>query len=273
MLQEENQRDSVAHNTISHESMAMNVSDGQFQGYKNKSHVSRNKDKKSTDASIVCDYCALTGHTREKCFALHGYPEWHRLHGHPKPKIRTNNKKTAAHVISNAVPEMKSESAPLSSSHNASDNLLDVQCHQLIQMLQSKLSNANNASAYAQWITNAANSCAGINSIFSSNSVIFASHTQFNSTKHTWIIDSGATHHITPYIDIIDNPYSVNSELHLPNGDISIVSHIGNVSLPNDIVLKDVLVVPTFQCNLLSVPQLTKSLSCKIVFLSTKCIL
>lgn len=138
-------------------------------------------------------------------------------------------------------------------------------------MMQSKLS--PNGSGYAPWITNSNNQCAGTGSCYTSNSVIFTSHTQFNSSKNTWIIDSGATPHITPYIDLIDNPKSVSSELHLPNGVVSIVSHIGNVHLTSTIVLKDILVVPTFQYNLISVPQLTNSLPCTILFSSTKCIL
>lgn len=44
-----------------------------------------------TDASIVCEVCHLTVHSKDKCFYVHGYPSWHRLFGKPKPKPKNRN--------------------------------------------------------------------------------------------------------------------------------------------------------------------------------------
>lgn len=71
---------------------------------------------------------------------------------------------------------------------------------------------------------------------------------------------------------MIHNPVSLNSELHLPNGDKSNVIHFGNVQLSADIHLKDVLVVPNFQDNLLSIPQLTSHTASIISFSANICI-
>lgn len=207
--------------------------------------------------SIICEYCKLTGHSKEKCFALHGYPEWHRFYGQPKPKPRfNNNKKVAAHVtaqtaIQNETTGYNGSEMIQQNKGDISSNLSEIQCQQLINMLQTKI---KPQAPYASWLNNA-NQVAGNTSYHYSNSVFFASPVQFSNNAHTWILDSGATHHITPHLQFVDNPKSVNSELHLPNGDKSIVSHIGNIKLPSDIILKDVLVVPTFQCNLLSIPH------------------
>ncbi|XP_074351730.1 uncharacterized protein LOC141690873 [Apium graveolens] len=91
---------------------------------------------KVNDISLICDYCKLTGHVKDKCFALHGYPDWHRLYGQPKPKIRnTASKKAVAH---NATHQNSAEMTS-TSEHNStlSDSSLmtEAQYNQLIQIL------------------------------------------------------------------------------------------------------------------------------------------
>lgn len=86
------------------------------------------------------------------------------------------------------------------------------------------------------------------------NYVMYASPVQFTQPENVWILDSGATIHITPYLHLVHNFKPVNYELHLPNREISIITHIGQIQLSSDILLQDVLVVPKFQCNLLFSP-------------------
>lgn len=64
-------------------------------GYKSKNtgYKSKNTTWKVPDQSVHCDHCNMSGHTRDKCFVLLGYLEWHRLSGHPKPKPRNANQK------------------------------------------------------------------------------------------------------------------------------------------------------------------------------------
>ncbi|WOH00712.1 hypothetical protein DCAR_0520086 [Daucus carota subsp. sativus] len=75
LLQEESQRDfaKLAHTPVG-DNMAMNV---KFQG----AAKSRNNTgayagaKKPPDTNSFCDYSQNSGHTRDKCFCLHGYPD------------------------------------------------------------------------------------------------------------------------------------------------------------------------------------------------------
>lgn len=108
-------------------------------------------------------------------------------------------------------------------------------------MLQAKVKTP----ATAPWI-NVGSDHVSVNPCYSTSSVIFASHVQFTKTEHVWILDSGATHHITPYLNLIFNSKSVNSKLHIPNGEISIITHIGQIQLSSDILLHAVLVVQNF---------------------------
>lgn len=99
LLQEENQRDSVNHLNLTAEHVAMNAKFTLSSNTKPK-FQSKWDNRKGNDVPIVCDYCKFTGHTKDKCFALHGYQEWHRLYGQPMPKVRAH---TIKKIIANAV--------------------------------------------------------------------------------------------------------------------------------------------------------------------------
>ncbi|GJV02856.1 retrovirus-related pol polyprotein from transposon TNT 1-94 [Tanacetum coccineum] len=59
-----------------------------------------------------------------------------------------------------------------------------------------------------------------------------------------WIYDTGASDHMTPVDESIYDPYElkIKPQINLPNGDTSVISHIGKVRLNNGLELKDVLV-------------------------------
>lgn len=100
LLQEENQRSS--HNS-QHllETTAMNV--------KVQSNKSKQNFPKKSDNSEVCDYCHNSGHIREKCFFLHGYPDWHRLHGKPKPKLKQFGNSAGTTKVANVTSTVSAE--------------------------------------------------------------------------------------------------------------------------------------------------------------------
>ncbi|XP_074352914.1 uncharacterized protein LOC141692072 [Apium graveolens] len=85
LLQEEKQRENSGGGGFSSETMAMMVKaypNNKAQGTNNISYGV----KKGPESSVVCDYCHMTGHLRDKCYCIHGYPSWHKLFGKPKPK-------------------------------------------------------------------------------------------------------------------------------------------------------------------------------------------
>ncbi|XP_019252858.1 PREDICTED: uncharacterized protein LOC109231670 [Nicotiana attenuata] len=96
-----------------------------------------------------------------------------------------------------------------------------------------------------------------------------------NSDADTWILDSGATNHMTHNKSILTNvktfvyPYLVI----LPNGYKVKVTLIGDVILSPKFSLKKVLFVPSFKFNLISVHSLTVQLGCIVVFTKYICIL
>ncbi|KAL2921517.1 Retrovirus-related Pol polyprotein from transposon RE2 [Bienertia sinuspersici] len=74
-------------------------------------------------------------------------------------------------------------------------------------------------------------------------------------TQGCWIIDSGATNHVTGSFEKLIDPVMVDSNktISLPNGATTKILHKGDVRLKNGIWLRNVVYVPTFKHNLLSV--------------------
>jgi len=102
--------------------------------------------------------------------------------------------------------------------------------------------------------------------------MILCTHATLNNAE--WIIDSGATDHMSIRSDHLSNinVLSEKSKITLPNGN-SEISSVGTIKLSTEIVLKNVLYVLVFKYNLLSVPKLTKCSKCMVIFHPKFCII
>ena len=83
-----------------------------------------------------------------------------------------------------------------------------------------------------------------------------------------WVIDSGATDHVVcnkSYLSSIKCSED-NVPISIPNGDKVPVKGIGKTFLLNDVEITNVLYIPNFKCNLLSVSKMTRHLNCFITF-------
>lgn len=90
-----------------------------------------------------------------------------------------------------------------------------------------------------------------------------------------WIIDSGTSDHMTCNSECVENTKVVKNKMKitLPNGECSTITHCGTVKLRNGLILENVLVVPDFKHNLLSVNKLTSLGHCKVNFYAGYCII
>lgn len=106
LLQEENQR--ATHNSLNvgAENLAMNVKASYGSKPQNKGS------KKSGDSSVICDYCHMSGHLKNKCYCIHGYPSWHKLYGKPKRKSKFLAGRTS--VVANVTQTSPDVSSTLS---------------------------------------------------------------------------------------------------------------------------------------------------------------
>ncbi|XP_076910204.1 uncharacterized protein LOC143567765 [Bidens hawaiensis] len=94
-------------------------------------------------------------------------------------------------------------------------------------------------------------------------------------TGSKWVVDLGATDHITHRLDWFNNDLKNTCELPvtIPNGSSIPVEGRGSCTLSNGIQIKNVLHVPTFTCNLLSVSRLANNLQCAVTFFPEFCVM
>ncbi|XP_025692771.1 uncharacterized protein [Arachis hypogaea] len=178
----------------------------------------------------LCSHCSILGYTIDKCFKFHGFlPNYNRgrdssMHG----------LKQVAHNVIGGESQLAQDS-----SSNLTMNASQVQ--QLIQSLNSKKLQEIASNATTQVVTPV-----GI--------VLIASLTRSTSSKQDWILDSGATIHIACDLSLFQTIHtSQNYSVSLPNNEQFQANFIRTVVVCSNITLKNVLYVPDFCVNLLSV--------------------
>ncbi|KAL0354128.1 UNVERIFIED_CONTAM: hypothetical protein Sangu_0994100 [Sesamum angustifolium] len=90
-----------------------------------------------------------------------------------------------------------------------------------------------------------------------------------------WIVDTGAKRHMCGDVTQLHSLTRIdpNPIIHLPNGCVTKATHIGTAQPTDSIALAEVLHIPSFQHNLLSVSQLCKALPIRFIFYNSSCIL
>ena len=202
-----------------------------------------------------CTHCHKHGHLKDVCFQLIGYPINY------KGKRLANNVSTDCGSLGKSndnscfVTSTQQSQQQYGAGFGASSvpQFTPDQYKQVLQMLNKPLIHEGNAMS-----TN-------INANAAGN---FAGHSKFNSPSFDWIVDSGATDHMVGTKNVLTNESTVMSSGHvqLPNGDSSRVTHSGCSKLQGGDIVKNVLCVPDFNFNLLSVAKLTRQLNCCAIF-------
>ena len=103
-----------------------------------------------------------------------------------------------------------------------------------------------------------------LSSIWSFPSLEYSVFSSTVDTSHInptdWILDSGATNHMVHSITFFKTiTSSVQISVRLPNGDMAKVTHIGTVQVSASLILENVLSIPSFSFNLVSISKLTQN--------------
>ena len=238
-------------------------------GSVNAAYQSQRKDKP------ICSNCGFTGHVIDRCYKLHGYPPGWK----PRKQLATSPPSQSSTPIVTA-----QVSAPVGSSEKQSPgfesligNLSKEQLQHFIAYFSSHLVPQSSSPAPQTPQTNSSNeaSCSGIsfsNSTFSFIGILTVA--QCVTNKRSWIIDSGATHHVSHDCSLFhDLDISVNQHVNLPNGHFVMVAGFGTVVINGSISLRNVLYIPEFRLNLLSISSLTADLGSRVVFDPDSCLI
>lgn len=91
---------------------------------------------------------------------------------------------------------------------------------------------------------------------------------KITKTNNSWVIDYGASDHVTYREDWLKNIKKGDyTTFTIPNGDKVELKRIGDIHFSKGFNLKGVLNIPEFKCNLLSVSKITRDLNCSLTFL------
>ncbi|KAL4377039.1 hypothetical protein GQ457_02G041930 [Hibiscus cannabinus] len=193
-----------------------------------------------------CTHCHLIGHTKEKCYKLHGYP----------PGYVSKARQSHATHVNDA-----SSAVDSSVSH---DSLSASQCQQLIAMLTTQLQAAS--SAYL--------SSSSINLAMQGKILSYVNLFSSFDSKRYWIIDSGASRHVCAFKESFDSLCPIQGgSIMLPDNSIVKVEYSGTIRLSSKLVLHDVLYVPEFKFNLLAISRLVKDLDLNVLFCKSQCVI
>uniref|UniRef100_A0A1J3EFZ9 Retrovirus-related Pol polyprotein from transposon TNT 1-94 n=1 Tax=Noccaea caerulescens TaxID=107243 RepID=A0A1J3EFZ9_NOCCA len=222
----------------------------------------------------MCSHCGFSGHTVDKCYKVHGYPPGfkHKQKFQPEraqPDKRTTSRPMVAQV--SAVDTTQHDNGSEIVQNLTKDQIAGVIAYFNSQLQTSSDSHNGQSSMSGGTIT----ALPGM--AFSSSTLCFVGILQ--ATKNalsikSWIIDSGATHHVARdknlFVSFSD---SLQSSVTLPTGLGVAIAGIGTVKLNDHLVLNNVLYIPDFRLNLLSVSQLTKDLGYRVIFDPDSCMI
>lgn len=92
--------------------------------------------------------------------------------------------------------------------------------------------------------------------------------TSTSTSSHRWIVDSGATHHVSGSEPLFKPLDPFNCEITLANGSSAPITGKGDVRLSDNLTLKDVLYAEGFPYNLISVSALIQQHHYTVIFIS-----
>ena len=212
----------------------------------------------NTDRKLFCKYCRKDNHIIEDCLKL-------------KNKKKREQEQKASGGYTNqstgrfagmVVQDTESSNSSSSSSTPNPGSFTPEELHQLRTLLQQVAGPQHKALAVSH---------APPQSSHHSGMYTLSASTNYDLMT-TWILDTGASDHICCSLR-----YSLNYKavvgvyVYLPNSTKVSVSHIGSVKLPFGLILHDVLLVPSFGFNLVSVSKLTHDSSVSLLFQSQTC--
>ncbi|XP_075074557.1 uncharacterized protein LOC142162140 [Nicotiana tabacum] len=172
-----------------------------------------------------CDYCKRVGHTKYKCFKLHGYPQTSNNNQNPR---YNRNKRVVADAHSNLSDEISARTEEFGpKDENQNLNLSKEQYSQLINILQhfntSSGGECSQNTSHGAGTVNLAAGNMNFEDIITCTSYIDFGKLSckcFRTWTNTWILDSGASNHLTfnktTLVDIRILPYPLL--VTLPNG-------------------------------------------------------
>ncbi|XP_014499195.1 uncharacterized protein LOC106760245 [Vigna radiata var. radiata] len=192
-----------------------------------------------------CSYCNKMNHTVGECFCKHGYPPWYKKADNNQEKRSDWNSANACQ--SNYGPEII-HPVHQGDTNTAFNSFTPEQMKKLLEMIEK-----------ADEPTHKVNQ-------------MQRNDKEDKPSTLSWIIDTGATDHVIHEKGNFVTLYKIKPiTVKLPNNSVITAEHVGIVQFSKDFVIFNVLYIPDFSFNLISVQSLRKELNYNITFSSKVC--
>ena len=200
----------------------------------------------------TCSYCGRVGHTVDVCYRKHGFlPNF-------KPRNATNL------VVGDDV-DMKSEDrfSVKDQAQPSVPSFSQEEYKALMNLLKTSANDNQGGSAInhvstIMRILGESSASASFGSKAVEGTFLSLIRCLTSVSRDYWIIDSGVTNHICTSLRwFIKHEKITLVNVNLPNSSIIIARHVGIVKLNESLVIKDVLYIPEFSFNLISISNLT----------------
>ncbi|XP_019240254.1 PREDICTED: uncharacterized protein LOC109220255 [Nicotiana attenuata] len=237
------------------------------------SSVNNTGNNKSKRNQVQCEYCHYKGHTKKNCYKVIGYPTDFKakrkgistgqyanyvgnaeISGAERCNMTANMTPTLNGSSSSVTTQQMSQPAPFQQMPHPAPFFTHEQYQQIVQLLSR-------------------GSSEGLDSPNKVVTVGILNHVNaFMSqcVNSKWIVDTGASNHMTSSLDMLHThrplPNTEANKVHLPTGNVVSVSHTGCTSVLSNQEISNILYIPDFKFNLLSVSKLTKELKCMVGF-------
>ncbi|XP_021770436.1 uncharacterized protein LOC110734579 [Chenopodium quinoa] len=240
--QEEKHRE-IAQLSNNPESMAFLAEKRKFRNFQKQNNYSQFRNfagEQKIDkpgSRYYCTHCEIPGHSIHRCFKLKGFP----------PSFKGFKDKRVAAMSFSETEDMDEQLAK---------PITVAQYNQIMTAFATLNRTDSKAESSKSMVMMVGNICF------------------LSCSDSKWLLDSGATDHICSDIKIFIE-YKVASNMTkyitILDGSRVLVKHIGVVKLNNDIFLHNVLHVPDFKFNLISMHKLCKDLMCELHFTHDRC--
>ncbi|XP_074306418.1 uncharacterized protein LOC141641662 [Silene latifolia] len=241
--------------------------------HKNNVGYSGKSDGNLVTSEKYCDHCEKNGHTRATCFGLNKCPHCNKFGHNPLnffvikeyPNDKGKGKSKVTNFKSGAPVTTTSANTASNSSKNTANvvNVIDVLNGIIISVVDQVLQMMSDQQP----------------GLSSSQFACIVSHSSVSSVHNSfvlndWIVDTGASDHMTYDLDILTNVVTlkVPIKIGLPDGSVKLVHKICTVNLTDKIRLFNVFYIPDFKQNLMSVSKLIDHNALSVVFNSAACL-
>ncbi|KAF7816125.1 uncharacterized protein G2W53_030094 [Senna tora] len=186
----------------------------------NKGNLIKKKDLSKKDK--FCEHCNNTGHTKDTCFKLHGYPDWFK---ELREKRAAAGKKQVANACGDLVVDASNDSE--SNTKRELANMVTYLLKEVQRLGKNKAPNTNDEQSNFADLHEFAGNIQPLNP-----KVI---------NKTNWIMDTGATTHMCSDISLMQNLRILSNPrtVHLPDKTTKAVTKIGSVVLDKNLILKE----------------------------------